>query len=82
MRRLAECEQSGFNGQANTAWPGSKAGLDRGDRSQIVKRIVRLPIDPLNPHFSDKARNEMKSGISEELLVSVLQTQLITNVSL
>ena len=62
---LAECEQSGFNGQANMAW-GPR--LVRGDYSNY--QIVCLPVGPAQSAFSNM-RNEIKSGIGVKPLVSV-----------
>ena len=66
MCRLGECEQSGFNGQANAAWGPRQV---RGDRSNY--QIVRLPVGPTQSAFK-----EMKSGIGDDPLVSAPQTHL------
>ena len=50
MRRLAECEYSGFNGLGNTAWGPRQV---RGDSSNFQN--VRLAVGPTQSALNDIA---------------------------
>ena len=69
LRCLAECEQSGFNRQANMAWGPRQV---RGDSIHIFKLCACL-LDPLNLH---SVMWRIGNEIGDELLVSVPQTHL------
>ena len=57
-------------GQANTAW-GPRQVRARSETTLQIFKLCACPLEPLNPH-SAIYRNEKKSGIGNELLVSVL----------
>ena len=76
MHRLAECEQSRFNGQANTAWGPRQV---RGNHSNF--QIVRLPVGLAQSAFSNTAwQNEI--GDRQWAVSLHAADSLITNVSL